>query len=200
MGTAERWTRLAAGLTERVEGVQPGGWDAAAPPEGWVARDVVRHLVEWMPGLFLGSAGLPVPDGPSVDEDPAGAWRALDRAVCTALSSPSTATLPTDTRAGRMTLEELVAMTGLFDLLVHTWDLARATGQDERLPADEVHDALVAMEPWDAALRGSGQYGPRVPVPDDADEQTRLLAFTGRQPGPPTLTGAGPGSRAAGPT
>jgi uncharacterized protein (TIGR03086 family) len=81
-----------------------------------------------------------------------------------------------------MTLEELVAMTGLMDLLVHTWDLARATGQDERLPPDEVHDFLVGIEPWDAALRASGQYGPRVAVPDDADEQTRLLAFTGRQP------------------
>jgi hypothetical protein len=41
---------------------------------------------------------------------------------------------------------------------------------------------LEAMEPMDEALRHSGHYGPRVPVPDDADVQTRLLAFIGRTP------------------
>jgi uncharacterized protein (TIGR03086 family) len=82
---------------------------------------------------------------------------------------------------GDMTLEALVAMTGLMDLLVHTWDLARATGQDETLDREEASALLAGIEPWDAALRSSGYYGPRVPVPDDADEQTRLLAFTGRR-------------------
>jgi uncharacterized protein (TIGR03086 family) len=81
-----------------------------------------------------------------------------------------------------MPLEDLVAMTGLMDLLVHAWDLARATGQDETLDPAEVSAFLAGLEPWDAALRASGHYGPRVPVPDDADEQTRLLAFTGREP------------------
>jgi hypothetical protein len=31
-------------------------------------------------------------------------------------------------------------------------------------------------------LRASGQYGPRVAVPDDADPQTKLLGFIGRDP------------------
>jgi uncharacterized protein (TIGR03086 family) len=70
----------------------------------------------------------------------------------------------------------------LGDVLVHTWDLARATGLDETLDADEVHGMLVGMEPLDEMLRQSGQYGPRVDVPADADEQTRLIAFTGRHP------------------
>src|SRR3712207_1825889 len=38
------------------------------------------------------------------------------------------------------------------------------------------------MEPIDDLLRSSGQYGPRVTVPDDADVQTRMLAFIGRDP------------------
>jgi hypothetical protein len=38
------------------------------------------------------------------------------------------------------------------------------------------------MEPMDEMIRGSGQFGPRVAVPADADEQTRLIAFTGRTP------------------
>jgi hypothetical protein len=45
-----------------------------------------------------------------------------------------------------------------------------------------VHRLLAGMEPMDEALRASGHYGPRTPVPDDADEQTRLLAFIGRTP------------------
>ena len=38
------------------------------------------------------------------------------------------------------------------------------------------------MLPMDEVLRQSGQFGPKVEVPDDADEQTKLLAFSGRQP------------------
>ena len=70
----------------------------------------------------------------------------------------------------------------LGDVVVHTWDLARATGLDETLDADVVHDMLVGMEPLDDMLRASGQYGPKVEVGADADEQTRLIAFTGRRP------------------
>jgi uncharacterized protein (TIGR03086 family) len=70
----------------------------------------------------------------------------------------------------------------LGDVVIHTWDLARAAGLDETLDADVVHDMLTGMEPLDDMLRASGQYGPKVQVPPDADEQTRLIAFTGRQP------------------
>ena len=79
-----------------------------------------------------------------------------------------------------MTLEATVGMFGIGDVLVHTWDLARATGLDERLDADEVHRLLVVMEPNDAVMRQGTAFGPKVPCPDDADEQTKLLAFTGR--------------------
>ena len=49
---AERFKALASAFTERVEAVPPDRWDSPAPCEGWVARDVVRHLVEWVPGFF----------------------------------------------------------------------------------------------------------------------------------------------------
>jgi hypothetical protein len=41
---------------------------------------------------------------------------------------------------------------------------------------------LNGMLPMDEVLRQSGQYGPRVHVADDADVQTKLLAFIGRTP------------------
>ncbi|MGY1700187.1 TIGR03086 family metal-binding protein [Geodermatophilus sp. SYSU D00766] len=180
--TRERWRHLADDLGRRVDGVPAGRWDDPAPCEGWVARDVVRHLVEWMPALYLPAVGRPVPALPSVDDDPAAAWRATDAAISALLADPDLARRPTSTRAGDVPLEDLVAMTGLMDLLVHTWDLARATGQDESLDPEEAAAFLAGIEPWDAALRGSGHYGARVPVPDDADAQTKLLAFTGRRP------------------
>jgi hypothetical protein len=39
------------------------------------------------------------------------------------------------------------------------------------------------MEPIEELMRASGEYGPRVPVPDDADVQTQLVGFIGRDPG-----------------
>lgn len=65
---------------------------------------------------------------------------------------------------------------------MHTWDLARATGQDETLDAELCASMLEGMESFEDAMRSSGQYGPRVEVPADADPQTRLLAFIGRDP------------------
>jgi uncharacterized protein (TIGR03086 family) len=85
-------------------------------------------------------------------------------------------------RAGTHRLDEAIAMFFMGDVLLHTWDLARATGQDETLDPEVVHDMLIGMEPLDDMLRASGQYGPKVDVGADADEQTRLIAFTGRDP------------------
>lgn len=173
---------MAAQFTRRVTEVAPASWGAPAPCEGWLARDVVRHMVEWMPGLVFDGIGLRRPAAPSVDDDPAGAWAALDRAIQAALDDPDVARREFDMRGGRFSFEDAVDMFCTDDVLVHTWDLARATGLDETLDPDEVHRVFSGMEPMDAALRSSGHYGARVPVPDDADEQTRLIAFTGRHP------------------
>lgn len=179
---SDRFRRIAADLTRVVDAVPAERWDAPAPPEGWRARDVVGHLVEWFQGLFFDSWDVPRPDLPSIEDDPAGAWAGLRDAVQAALDDPAVADAERDIRPGRMTFAAAVDQLGTTDVFLHQWDLARATGGDERLDPDEVHRLVVAMEPLDEILRQSGQYGPRVAVPDDADEQTRLIAFIGRQP------------------
>jgi uncharacterized protein (TIGR03086 family) len=68
------------------------------------------------------------------------------------------------------------------DVFMHTWDLARATGQDDTLDADLCATLLAGMEPIEEMMRSSGQYGPRVEVPEGSDAQTRLLGFIGRDP------------------
>jgi uncharacterized protein (TIGR03086 family) len=67
------------------------------------------------------------------------------------------------------------------DLLVHTWDLARAIGANDRLPPEACTLALHNLEPIDALLRSPGFYGPKLEPSDGADVQDRLLAFLGRR-------------------
>ena len=179
---AERYRKVAGEFTRRARAVPAAAWDNPAPCEGWVARDVVRHMVEWMPGMVLAGVGLDWPKEPGVDDDPAGAWEAVSDAIQAGLDDPDIAGCELEMRVGRFTMEQAVDMFCTGDILVHTWDLARATGLDETLDAAEVHRLYAGMEPMDEVLRQSGHYGPRVEVPDDADEQTRLIAFTGRRP------------------
>ena len=89
------------------------------------------------------------------------------------LSNPHTGDVPLDQAIDRFYTA---------DVFMHTWDLSRATGQDETLDKAKCAELLEGMLPIDDLLRKSGQYGPRVEVPDDADVQTRMLAFIGRTP------------------
>ncbi|CAN5665243.1 maleylpyruvate isomerase family mycothiol-dependent enzyme [soil metagenome] len=179
---AERYRKVAARFSRTVDAVPSGAWDRPAPCDGWVARDVVDHLASWLPGFFFDQWSIDAGPAPSAIGDPVAAWHWLDDALQAALDDPAVAGAERDTHMGRSSLAQQVDMIATPDVLVHTWDLARATGLDEELDVDEVHCFVEGMEPMDAMLRTSGQYGPRVPVPDDASEQTRLIAFLGRQP------------------
>ena len=180
---AEEFREVAAGFAERVDAASPESWDNPAPVEGWVARDVVRHLVEWFPSFLEGGAGIRLGPGPSVDEDPAGAWRSLQEGVQALLDDPaSESKVLSNPHIGEIPLPHAVSRFFTADVFLHTWDLARATGQDESLDPERCETMLAGMEPMDELLRSSGHYGPRVEVPADADAQTRLIAFIGRDP------------------
>lgn len=187
MGTpADEHRRIASSFTATVLGIPPAAWDNPAPPKGWVARDVVRHLVEWLPAFLQSSTGITLPTGPSVDDDPVGAWRTHCDAVQALLDDSTTAERTHDLpHLGTMVLGQAIDMIYTGDVFLHRWDLARATGQDEELDPNKCAEMLEGMEFMEVAIRQSGQYGPRVDVPDDADIQTRLLAFAGRSPAPP---------------
>jgi uncharacterized protein (TIGR03086 family) len=179
---SDRYRRIAEQFTRRVRAVPADAWENPSPCEGWLARDVVGHLVDWLPEFFFDRWDLTLPDGPTVKEDPLAAWLALDATIQTALDDPAVADRVVATRMGEMSFARQFDMIATTDVLFHTWDLARATGQDETLDPDEVHRFVESMEGIDEMLRTSGQFGARVPVPDDADEQTRLIGFLGRQP------------------
>jgi uncharacterized protein (TIGR03086 family) len=180
---SDRYRRVAGKFTETTRAVPEGAWDDQTPCDEWVARDVVRHLVDWFPPMLHDGSGIELPSGPPVDDDPAGAWTVMSDAVQQILDEPGVHDRVFEhDRAGRHALDDAIDMFFTGDVLVHTWDLARATGTDETLDPDTVAAQLAGMEGMEEALRQSGFYGPRVEVPDDADTQTRLIAFTGRDP------------------
>jgi uncharacterized protein (TIGR03086 family) len=178
---AQRHREICRVFTDRVRGTR--SWDAPSPVADWTTRDVVRHLVEWLPPFLAAGSGIQLPAGPSVDDDPVAAWQAHVDAVQALLDDPATAELTLSNRhIGELPLDRAIDQFYTSDVFMHTWDLARATGQDDRLDPEFCALLLAAMEPIEDVIRSSGQYGPRVPVKDDADAQTKLIAFIGRDP------------------
>jgi uncharacterized protein (TIGR03086 family) len=177
---AERHRRIAGEFTGRVRRV--GDWDAPAPVAGWTARDAVEHLVTWLPG-FLSAGGVALPAVPAVADDPVAAWTAHAAAVQALLDDQERAGAPfAHERVGCMPVAEAIDRFYTADVFMHTWDLARASGQDVTLEPEFCATLLADMEPMEEAMRSSGQYGARVAVPADADPQTRLIGFIGRDP------------------
>jgi uncharacterized protein (TIGR03086 family) len=185
---AEEYREIAARFTGLVDGVPDDDtWARPAPPEGWTARDVVRHLIDWFPGFLQAGTGITLPSGPDVEGDPYGAWRVMSDGVQAVLDDPASSGVTfRNKHIGELPLPDAVSRFFTADVFMHSWDLARATGQDETLDPERCAVMLAGMESWDEVLRASGQYGPRVDVPGDADPQTRLLAFIGRDPTPVT--------------
>jgi uncharacterized protein (TIGR03086 family) len=176
-----RFRRVTQRFTDVVRGVAPADWDNPSPCEGWTARDVVGHLTEWIPGFF-GAQGVEFPPIPSVQDDPAGAWEAVLTPIAAALADPAMASKQLETPFSTQPFAETVDMIVTGDVFTHTWDLARATGQDEALDPAQVQVMLGAIGAMpEEALRSEGMFGPALDAPADADDQTRVLAYFGRR-------------------
>ena len=177
---ADRYRRNAARFTAVVDDVPDGGWEASSPCEGWTARDIVHHVVESQHG-FIGRFDL-APE--LIGDEPSAQWPAVRDAIQAALDDPATADTEYDGFFGRTTLAATVDDFLSADLLVHSWDIARAAGltQHEELPADEVELIGGRLRGLGDAIRGPGVFGPEVEVTADASEQDRFLGFIGRHP------------------
>jgi uncharacterized protein (TIGR03086 family) len=176
-----RHRAIAGRFTEAVRGTTD--WDVPSPVPAWTAREVVGHLVEWFPGFLASGSGIALPEGPGVAQDPVQAWQTHADAVQAVLDDPDTAGRTfSNPHTGDLPLHQAVDRFYTTDVFMHTWDLARASGQDDTLDPTLCAELYEGMQPIDELLRSSGQYGPRVPVPEDASAQDRLLGFIGRDP------------------
>jgi uncharacterized protein (TIGR03086 family) len=165
----------------RVQATPAAAWGDASPCEGWTARDVVAHVAGNLRGLraaldggdFAEAAGRPL------DADPAEVW-ATEVAGLDALVKKAEGAAMLTLRGREMPVGLLLDAL-MRDMVVHTWDLARAVGGDEHLPEDLVDAATTAMGLVTEQMRRPGLYGPAVEAPAGADAQTRLLALSGRR-------------------
>lgn len=171
-------------LKPLVEGTQADQLGNQTPCSDWKVRDLLNHVIG---GGHMFAAGLrdePPQGGDATDlvgDDHKAAFR-------TAIDEFSAALADTDDLDKLVSLPfgTLPAVAALQlaagDLLVHSWDLARATGQPFDPPAEFVEASYGFFQvAVNDDLRAAGMFGPPYEVPADASALDKLLAHAGRQ-------------------
>jgi uncharacterized protein (TIGR03086 family) len=178
--TSDRYRRLVADMTGTIQHVPDERWGETSPCPDWTARDVVQHLVDTH-GMFMGLVGRSLPAGPSVDDDPLAAWVFARDRMQEDLDDPERAGAEFDGSSGRTTFAKAVDRFICLDLVIHRWDLARATGQDAIIDPSELERIWQDVDSFADKMRGPGAFGEAIEPRPDASPQDRLLAFLGRQ-------------------
>ena len=183
---SDRYRRLALRFTDLVDGVPDAEWSNPSPCRDWSAIDVFHHVVTTEADLFgRMSFGASLALGLSEHHSPTelqAAWTTVRNTMQATLDTPAMADLSYDGYFGPTTFASTVDQFYSFDLVVHAWDLARATSMRAYEPIDSV-EMMKCVEDFASlsdTMRQPGLLGPELPVAADADEQTRFLAFLGR--------------------
>jgi uncharacterized protein (TIGR03086 family) len=161
-----------------------GKWDRHSPCAAWQARDVLEHVIGFRDVLLLRPLGLK-PKRPR--DDPQRRWDLTYDRLQEALRQkelfervieiPAVEKNPPTQLDARKLVPRLTQ-----DVLVHTWDLARAVGADDLLDPGWCAIFLDQLPADLNALTASGMFAAAVAVSDQADTQSRLLARLGRDP------------------
>ena len=156
---------------------------------GLVRADVTGHVIGDLQAVQAYATGRMEAEsdtdpGSAAGHDPVAAWRTA-RADIMAVLDPAALARPVPLPwGGQLPLGEFLERY-LAEILVHTWDLAQATGQAAGLDRGLVGESLEPARQFALVLRMSGEVGPECAVAEDADDLTRLLAIFGRRnPGP----------------
>ena len=150
------------------------------PVLGVTVRDLVGHVVE-VHGIFQKLVGRSPAEHPSVESDPLGAWAAVRDQMQADLDDPVRAAEEYDGLMGRSTFGASVDGFVCFDLVVHGWDLARATGQDESMDPADVEQLQAMVDRMGPMMLENGVISRQLEPAPDASPQERLLAGLGRQ-------------------
>ena len=125
------------GLDHVLRGVAADSWDNPSPCKGWTARNVAGHAIGVVSNVAA-RAGLGVLCDPFGDtaaiagDDVYTTWLQIRDRVLTALDQPGALQITFESTVGPMTIDGYIGMLTA-DALIHSWDIARATGGDERL-------------------------------------------------------------------
>jgi uncharacterized protein (TIGR03086 family) len=167
-GVAELHLAVCRRFGEAVRSAN-GKWDRRSPCDAWDARGVLEHVIGFHDVLLLRPLGLK-PSRPR--EDPQVRWQLTYDSLTEALRSG---------RATQLDAHKLVPNLTR-DVLVHTWDLARAIGADDRLDPGWCELCYAGLPADPQALSASGMFSAPVAVDNESDVQARLLARLGRDP------------------
>ncbi|MBA4859897.1 TIGR03086 family protein [Streptomyces sp. PSKA54] len=180
-------TRLVAWLAEQVTEEQLG---AATPCPDYAVRNLLGHVV----GLTVAFRDAARKDfGPTTDTDPGSSmpdvepdWRGVLPKLLDELAEAWRDPQAWEgmTRAGSVDLPGAVAgAVAIDELVVHGWDLARATGQEYAPDTSSLEAARSLLAQAAEDPTGGGLFGPVVPVPPDAPLLDRVIGLSGRDPG-----------------
>ncbi|MGP4021274.1 TIGR03086 family metal-binding protein [Saccharopolyspora sp. 5N708] len=188
MSDAQFMARAAAALVEIIRRIKPDQLDARTPCTDYDVRGLVNHLLFWGPSLEgAGRKEIVPPDGAEADVDLTGGdWAAaleahLDRTVAT-WSEPGAWAGTTHMGGPTELPASLVGGMVVGELVVHGWDLAKATGQQLVVDDDLVEYVHGEIAKTAEQGRQMGVYGPAVAVPDTSSTLDRTLGRTGRNP------------------
>lgn len=177
--------RACADTQRCVDAIEDGQWHDPTPCGDWDVRELLHHVVYgnlWVAPLMEGEAIEQVGDrfeGDVLGDDPIGASRASFATAADAFRAPGALDRPAAVSYGPIPGARYASHRFL-DVLVHGWDLAKATGQDTALDDDLVAACWQIVEAERELFAASGMFDDAVTVADDAPLQTRLLAALGR--------------------
>ena len=176
---SKRYAIVAQGFDDRLAGIGPDQWSDPTPCTDWTVRDLVAHVIGTHRAIASRVSGS---EAAEVDKDGdlIVAFGEARASIEQALSDPDASEKMMGAMFGEQTFESLVSRLLSSDTLVHTWDIARATNQDDHLDPDAVAKAAGFLGEIDEAIRRPGGFGPKITAPEGADEQTRLINFCGR--------------------
>ena len=188
----ELYEAAAQGFRATLSGIKSDQMSNATPCSEWNVQAVINHNV-LVTGFAYGMLTENITVNPTEVKGPLpaeGAVAALDAGVARILElvkASGSADKQIKTPFGEMTRGQCL-MAPFMDLLVHTWDLAKGTGQNTTLESGLVEVCFAAWEPQIGGVRGieggDGHplIGQAVSVPGNASTQDKLIGMMGRQP------------------
>jgi uncharacterized protein (TIGR03086 family) len=187
MDIADLHSRALTHTRRIVAGIAPSQFGDPTPCEGWDVRELLNHVIsgnEWAAAL---SAGATIPevgdrfDGDRLGDDHVAAYDTTAAAAEAAFKRPGALEAPCAVSYGPVP-GEVYAGHRFIDVLIHGWDLAKATGQDTTLDPELVRACAAVVEPQRELLAGSGMFGDGSVDAAATDPQAVLLSTLGRTP------------------
>jgi uncharacterized protein (TIGR03086 family) len=179
MTTIDRYRGIAEGFGTRLDGVHEDQWSLPTPCTEWTVRELVGHVVRTQRQVLATLAGEEA-EPVDLERDLRPQWETASQNMLDALSNDDLAAKTVGGMFGEQPFDSLVSRLVCTDTLVHTWDLARATGQDEVLDHECVERSFEFLSPIDDAIRRPGGFAPKIDPAPDANQQTTFLNFCGR--------------------